>query len=177
MALATLLAAPFAFGRPPEVADVLLLGDSLAGQLGWRFAKEATARGKRFLYSFRPGSSTKQWLHHDWFEQKIKQHPAKCVLVSLGVNCTRSERPKLAHHIRILYTLVPKATSVVWLLPPPLKQSTKYLTDAVEKVREGRDLVVFSPGALPLESDGIHPTDAGHKQWAKLLAERIWGPR
>jgi lysophospholipase L1-like esterase len=45
--------------------------------------------------------------------------------------------------------------------------STEYLRQAVS----GES---FDPGPLPLESDGIHPTDAGHRKWAELIAEHLF---
>lgn len=196
--LATLLIAPYAFSKPPEIADALLVGDSLAGQLGPRLAKEATARGKKFLYNFRAGSSTRQWARGKLLERVLRQHLTRVVLISLGTNCTRVERPKLHTDVRnvLAQANIEKrsgkmvkiiTTPVLWLLPPPLKFDTEYIRKAVagRYVDHGRcrRLLVageelprpFFPGKLPLESDGIHPTDAGHKQWAALLAKELWG--
>jgi len=175
--LATLLLAPYAFSKPPELADALMVGDSLCGQLAPRFAKEATARGKKFLYNYRAGSSTRQWLLRGWFKQVVAAHPARIVLVSLGTNCTRAERPGLRKDMFDVQTQCRRtyengergAMPILWLLPPPLKFSTDYIWKAVGKIP------FFFPDKLPLESDGIHPTDAGHKQWAALLAKELWG--
>lgn len=164
--LLTTLIAPYAFAKPPELADALLVGDSLAGQLGPRLAKEAGKRGLRFLYNYRAGSSTRQWVRGRWLPKVEGPHPTRLVLVSLGVNCTKAERPRLAADMR---SLVSQTTvDVLWLLPPPLKMDTDYIRKAVSGPS-------FYPGELPLESDGIHPTDAGHKQWAALLAKELWG--
>lgn len=171
--IATMLVSPYALATP--MADVLLVGDSLAGQLGPRFAKEATARGKRFLYNFRAGSSTRQWARGNWLHKVLARHPSRLVLVSLGVNCTKAERKKLRGDMQEVRAqsvqIVEKVGSIIpvlWLLPPPLKFNTDYIREAVE----GKS---FYPGKLPLESDGIHPTDAGHKEWARLLAKELWG--
>lgn len=162
--LAALLAAPAALAKAPPV-DALLVGDSLAYQLGPRLAQSMRAKQRRLALDGRGGSSARQWLREGWFRRAVKQHPARIVLVSLGVNCTRPERPKLGDDIEALLALAP--APVLWLLPPPLKMDTAYLREAMRGE-------AFAPGPLPLESDGIHPTHEGHTRWAELLVARLW---
>lgn len=166
--LATLLATPVALAKPRVPADALLVGDSLAYQLGPRLWRAMHERQLHLALDGRGGSSAHQWLKKGWFRRVVHNHPARIVLVSLGVNCTSSERPKLADEIRALIKLSP--APVLWLLPPPLRMDTTYLRKAVQGP-------AFDPGPLQLESDGIHPTHKGHERWAQLLVEHLWPSR
>jgi lysophospholipase L1-like esterase len=47
---------------------------------------------------------------------------------------------------------------------------TQYVHDAVA----ASEVFAFSPGALPLESDGIHPTFRGAQEWASTIARVLW---
>jgi len=161
----TAMSALLLLGAAPSPADALLVGDSLAFQLASRLFK--AMRPRVLAADGRGGSSTRQWLRDRLFRQAVLSRPARVVLVSLGVNCTRAERPGLAADIKKLVTSSP--VPVVWLLPPPLKFDTGYLHNAVAEA----GCRSFDPGALPLD-DGVHPTDAGHKRWAELLVEHLW---
>lgn len=167
--LASLLVAPSLLAEEAPPVDASLFGDSLAYQLAPRLRAVAQQKDRRFYADGRGGSSTRQWRQRGWFRRGLEHHPATIVLVSLGVNCTHVERPKLADDIKALVELCP--FELLWLLPPPLKMSTDYLRDAVAKV----GCPAFDPGVLPL-GDGIHPTDAGYKQWAAMLAEHLLWP-
>lgn len=151
---------------PPATA--LLVGDSLAYQLGPRLAKLMRAKQLRLAHDGRGGSSARQWLREGWFQRSTHAHPANSVLVSLGVNCTRSERPGLAEDVAALVAQSP--APVLWLLPPPLRMDTAYLERAVATA----GCSSFAPGELELEHDGIHPTDAGHRHWAAMLVQHLW---
>lgn len=161
-----LLASPVLAG--PRIVDALLVGDSLAYELGPRLGVAMRERGRTLAVDGRGGSSTRQWFRLHWFERAIVRHPSRVVLVSLGVNCTKSERPALRDDIAHLLEIAEvHGRSVLWLLPPPLRVNTNYLREAVS----GR---TFFPGRLALESDGIHPTHAGHQRWARLLVDHLW---
>lgn len=162
-----MLVAPVAMAAPTPVS-ALLVGDSLAFQLGPRLAKAMNP--KRLAFDAKGGSSARQWLREGWFRRAVERHPSALTLVSLGVNCTKSERPKLAAAIEALASLV-KHGELVWLLPPPLRFDTQYLRDAV--VEAG--VTAIEAGPLPLESDGVHPTFRGHELWATALVEALWG--
>lgn len=162
--LLALLTAPIASAKA-KPADALLVGDSLAYQLGPRLWKAMHSHKLQLAYDGRGGSSARQWLRKGWFRQATRKHPADVVLVSLGVNCTKGERPKLADDIKALISLSP--APVIWLLPPPLRMDTTYLRSAVQGPS-------FDPGTLPLESDGIHPQHKGYVRWADLLIEHLW---
>lgn len=149
--------------RPP--VDALLVGDSLAYQLASRLRKEMGTR--KLAADGRGGSSTRQWRQKHWYQRAVERNPSGVILVSLGVNCTRVERPKLADDMQALLDLSP--FPVLWLLPPPLKFNTQYLRDAVAKT----GCKTFDPGELPLD-DGVHPTHAGYVKWASLLATSLW---
>ena len=167
-ALSALLVAPAALASPAPAA-ALLVGDSLAFQLAPRLRK---AMGERRLAADgRGGSSTRQW-RDKWFRRAVERYPGGVVLVSLGVNCTRSERPRLAEDIGALVDVCEDVfqRQLLWLLPPPLKFSTKYLRDAVAEV----GCSSFDPGVLPL-GDGVHPTHAGYEKWATMLVKKLYG--
>jgi hypothetical protein len=163
--LGAMLSAPVAAAASPP--DFLLVGDSLAYQLGPRLHAALKGNDKRLAWSGRGGSSTRQWRRLGWFAATLRRYAAPKVLVSLGVNCTSSERPGLAKDIDALLRLATDR-EVVWLLPPPLKFSTEYLTHAVMDV----GVAAYAPGPLPLV-DGIHPTDAGYRTWAEKITERF----
>lgn len=164
--LSTLLVAP-AVAAEQKPVDAVLLGDSLAYQLASRLRAEMKTRDRQLYAEGRGGSSTRQWRQKQWFRRALREHPGAVVLVSLGVNCTRVERPKLADDMQALIDLSP--FPVLWLLPPPLKFSTQYLRDAVAKT----GCKTFDPGELPL-GDGVHPTHAGYQKWASLLVTSLW---
>lgn len=165
--LSLLLSSPALAQQTP--VDALLVGDSLAYQLASRLRK---AMGQRKLAADgRGGSSTRQWRQKRWFQRDLELHPSSVVLVSLGVNCTRVERPKLADDIGVLVDICEDVFQrrLLWLLPPPLKFNTQYLRDAVAEV----GCPSFDPGPLPL-GDGVHPTHAGYEKWASLLVTSLW---
>lgn len=161
--LALVVLAPSVSGARPEPIDVLLVGDSLAYQLGPRLRKAIAPR--RLQTVARGGSSARQWLRHRWFQRAAATYPAKVMLVSLGTNCIRSERPELGAD---MVQLIRQARApVVWLLPPPLRFSTDYIRRAVEQA----EVRSFAPGPLKLEHDGVHPTDSGHQEWARRIEQ------
>jgi len=45
-----------------------------------------------------------------------------------------------------------------------------YLVDAVRAT----EVFAFSPGPLPLESDGYHPTPRGCELWVGTIVETLW---
>jgi len=167
----------------PSEAEYILCGDSMAYVMGPTFRAACGAYRVRGAVWAKGGSSARQWLVKKWFQRVVREHPkASVLLVSLGVNCTRVERPKLAADISKIVNLVNdlmyddgdepnyRAPSVVWLLPPPLAMDTKYLRDAVA----ASEVFSISPGTLPLESDGIHPTLKGVGLWVNTIAETLW---
>jgi hypothetical protein len=151
---------------------VLLLGDSLAFQLGpplWRQAREVKQRVHVRAHG---GSSARQWIQRRWVSRAASSVRAERVLVSLGVNCTRSERPRLAQDIATIVDIIADlGAPTLWLLPPPLRFSTEYLVQAVSEA----GVPSFAPGPLPMESDGVHPTYRGQQRWAQLLVAHLWG--
>lgn len=171
--LAAALVAPL--GTEPDARlkhpECLLLGDSEAYLMARAFRAEAKRCGVPVEVDAHGGTSVRQWLKKRWFEKSLKKHRPRTVLISLGVNCTRVERPVLAHDAGKL-VLVANDLDVapVWLLPPPLRMDTRYLFDAVRAT----GVLAFSPGPLPLESDGVHPTTAGFEAWAGKIAETLW---
>lgn len=173
--LVVTLAAPLAAGNAPPV-DALLVGDSLAFQLGPRLRRAAASRGRTVAYEGRGGTSARQWREKGWLRDAVRRHPSASVLICLGTNCTPGERPRLADDVRALVRKVPQGRGVLWLFPPPLRYSTDYIGKAVEAA----GLRSFSPGPLPMEWDGrlrrpdVHPTDAGHVRWAGMLVDHLW---
>lgn len=167
----------------PSEAKYVLCGDSMAYVTGPSFREVAKIRNVDAAVWAKGGSSARQWLRKKWFERVVKEHPkARVLLISLGVNCTRVERPKLAEDISTIVNLLNdlmyarddevryEAPSAVWLLPPPLAMDTRYIHDAVAK----SEVFAIDPGPLPLESDGVHPTRRGARQWAEYMSRVLW---
>lgn len=154
-------------------ADALLIGDSLAYQLGPRLQQRARAYARRTHTRSQGGSSTRQWVKQRWASRAVSTVRTPRVLVSLGVNCLRAERPRLARDIALVADLIrDQGAEPLWLLPPPLKRlSTDYLHLAVAE----SEVPSFAPGSLKLEPDGVHPTVEGHRRWALLLSLHLWG--
>jgi hypothetical protein len=161
-------------------ASVILAGDSLAFQLGPVLRSVAKAHGVTIAVAARGGSSVRQWLIKKWMERALtKNLSAHTVLISLGVNATRVERPRLLSDIQLLLAILnePKyardgaAPRPVWLLPPPLGVDTSYLRDAVMATGV---FCCFAPENTPLESDKIHPTLRGRYLWSRRIAETLW---
>jgi len=173
--IAAALLAATAEGKQAPL-DALLLGDSLAYQLGPRLWKAARGRGRKTRHSGRGGTSTRQWREKGWFRDAVRDRPSRVVLVCLGTNCTPSERPRLADDARALSRAVPPGERLLWLLPPPLRYSTDYIVRAVENA----GIESFAPGPLPMEWDpklkkpDVHPTDAGHRKWAEKVCDLLW---
>lgn len=160
-------------GADPDARQLqyLLLGDSEAYLLDRPFRAAARAYQVSATTDPRGGSSVKQWLKKHWFERSLKRHSPRTVLVSLGVNCTRVERPSLARDAgELVRVAADLGAEPVWLLPPPLKKDTRYLVDAVAST----GVLAFSPGPLPLWPDGTHPTPRGFEIWAGKIAETLW---
>lgn len=178
------LAAPTSTASPAKSeAEYVLCGDSMAYVMGPTFRAAGRAYGANVDVWAKGGSSARQWLVKKWFQRVVREHPkANILLVSLGVNCTRVERPKLAKDISTIVNLVNdlmyeegdepnyRAPAIAWLLPPPLKMNTQYLRDAVA----ASEVFSIDPGPLPLESDGIHPTIKGVGLWVNYIAETMW---
>lgn len=163
-------------------AAYVLCGDSLAYMLGPAFHEVAKQHGVPVDVVAVGGSSARQWLKKKWFEKVHREHPiAREFIISLGVNCTRVERPKLAEDVSKIVNLVNDfeyekdgrhyAPTPVWLLPPPLAQNCGYLYDAVQK----SEVFAFSPRReVNLLEDGIHPSSRGARAWAEDIAEVLW---
>lgn len=181
------LAAPVSAPAAPKLseAEYVLCGDSMAYVMGPTFRAAGAAYARKVDVWAKGGSSLRQWLRKKWFQRVVREHPkARVLLVSLGVNCTRVERPKLAEDVSTAVNLVNDwmydhfeeepdyqgSPAVAWLLPPPLRMDTRYLVDAVAK----SEVFAFGPGPLPLESDGIHPTHEGVGLWVNKIAETMW---
>jgi lysophospholipase L1-like esterase len=178
--LTSLVAVPLG-AEPERRVEYLLLGDSEAFLLARPLRAEAKRAGVSIAVDARGGSSVRQWLKRGWFEAVLKKHRPRTVLISLGVNCTRVERPVLARDIDELVLIANDMdVAPVWLLPPPLPGSTKYLFDAVAAT----EVFAFAPGPLPLQKvpnpygpgwvDDVHPTPEGFKTWAGKIAEMLW---
>lgn len=163
---------PFgAEAAPSEEPRFLLAGDSEAYLLARPLRAEARTHRVTLAVDARGGSSARQWLKRGWFERALARRPSRMVLVSLGVNCTRVERPVLARDVQDLVLIAnDRGVALCWLLPPPLKVDTRYLVDAVLST----GVFCCAPDVLPLESDGVHPTPAGCKTWAHLIADVLW---
>lgn len=179
--LATLavIAAPVARAEQ-RPADALLVGDSIAYQLGPRLGKAMHARGLRLEVSARGGSSARQWLVKGWMRAAIESKSAELVFVSLGVNCTSSERKALPRDVEGLVALA-HGRRVVWLLPSSTgyRFPVDYARDAVDA--NGLELFEWTgkrPGdrheGLPLEVDRVHLTDAGNVKLAGALVATFW---
>lgn len=156
--------------KPERVQD-LLLGDSEAYLLARPFRAAAQAHRVPVAVEARGGSSARQWLKRGWFEAALKKHHPSTVLISLGVNCTRVERPVLARDAGELVLIANDLdVAPVWLLPPPLTMDTRYLVDAVRST----EVFAIQPGPLPLWPDGTHPTPRGYELWTGTIAETLW---
>lgn len=164
------LALPLVAGGAPAPVSALVLGDSLAFQFGPRLAKVLRRRGHRMALDAQGGSSARQWLRTGRFRKAVEAHPTRALLVFLGVNCLRSERPRLAADIGALAALA--RSPVCWLLPSRegYRFSIDYLYAAVEEAGVSR----FASPPLPLESDRVHLTSGSNERLAVLVADRFW---
>lgn len=169
--LAILLFAPQARA---ESIDVLLIGDSLAYQMAPHLVKVAKEKQVTLRVVAYGGSSVVQWIRKGWVRGALKRWTPRQVWISLGTNCTLSERKKIREDIVKLVMQVD--ASVLWLVPPKLYFSTAYLTDALRDL----ELPVFSIGKLPMgwdkkhNRDDVHPTAEGYRSWARALGEAFW---
>jgi len=118
----------------PEPPQALLLGDSEAYLLARPFRAAAHAYRVPVATDGRGGSSARQWLKRGWFEAALKKHRPRTVLISLGVNCTRVERPVLARDAGELVLIANDLdVAPVWLLPPPLAMDNPQQSEAVSE--------------------------------------------
>ncbi len=161
-ALGALLCLAYAPGRD----GVLLVGDSLAFQLGYRLGPLLRSDGRAFTADGRGGTSAHQWLRLGWFKKAFRQKH-RVVLVSLGTNCTRVQRPALGRTFSRLKEIAEaRGKRMILLFPPPLSMSTDYIETAVRE----SGVETFRIGKLPMDRSGIHPTHEGHVKWAKEIA-------
>lgn len=157
----------------PADPDALLVGDSHAFQLGPRLARAARARGRTVATSARGGSSARQWLELGWYRRAVERYPdAGWVFASLGTNCVKQERKRLAADLARLAAIRPLAL----LLSPTRSFDVSYITHAVvEATSEGAPITVIPhPAELELEHDLVHATDKGLRRWAELIAAGAW---
>lgn len=150
-----------------EEPTTLLVGDSHAFVMERFFRAEARARGVAAEVVSHGGSSVKQWYQRRWLAGALARWPSvENVLVCLGTNCTRIERPRLGEDVRKLLGDA-GSREVSWLLPP-------YHLDYLERAVSEAEVFAFSPGTLPLLSDGVHATPHGYELWARRIAEVEW---
>ena len=155
----------------PKRADVLLVGDSLAFGLGPPLKKLSKARGHEVIVNARGGTTARQWLGEHWFAATLARHRPEVLLVSLGTNCRRPERPVFGDDVAGLLALVPEETRVIWLFPPSsMWFSTQYIRDGLAK----NAVEVIEAGALQLNKDRVHPTIRGNLRWARALVSKLW---
>jgi hypothetical protein len=155
--------------RPLE--SFVLIGDSHAYMMARAFRDVARAYDKRVAVVAHGGSSVRQWLVKKWVQREVlaKYPDATTLLISLGTNCTRVERPRLVDDIKNL--VLQGGRSTYWLLPPPMKMDTTYLRDAVA---HWTGVFPIDPGPLPMMPDGIHVTQRGRYMWAQKIADVAW---
>lgn len=169
--LATLLTSTVATAAPKP--DALLLGDSLAFQLGPRLgaAMNRAQPKRRLALDGRGGSSAREWLRKGWFRRALEHHATDRLLVSLGVNCIRQERRTLARDVESLVEIAGDRM-LLWLLPSSegYRFPLGYAHDAVREA--GAALCIFP--VLPLEADRVHLTDTSNKKLAAMLVDRLW---
>lgn len=165
-------AGSIALAAPVETVErYVLIGDSHAYMMDRAFHDVARAYKKNVGVVAHGGSSVRQWLVKKWMEREVlARYPdTTTLLISLGTNCTRVERPELAEDIKKL--VLSGGRSTYWLLPPPMKFDTRYLRDAVAR---WTGIFPIDPGPLPMMADGIHVTWRGRYTWAGKIAETIW---
>lgn len=174
--LAACALAPVASAAP---LSVLLVGDSLAYQLGPRLRPVLQARGRTLVTLGRGGTSARQWVERGWLRAAVQRYPTELLLISLGTNCVTTERPQLGATMRQLAALA--RSPVLWLSPPPLRYNTAYIRAGAAAA----EVTLFEPGKLPMgrERDprrpgrwreDVHPTHAGYQRWARLLTEYLY---
>lgn len=170
--LAALLTSPLVASAAPKL-DALLVGDSLAYQLGPRLGVEMSRAvpKRRLALDGRGGSSAREWLRKGWFRRALERHATDLVLVSLGVNCIRQERRTLARDVESLVEIAGDRM-LLWLLPSSegYRFPLGYAHDAVREA--GAALCIFP--VLPLEADRVHLTDTSNKKLAAMLVDRLW---
>lgn len=170
----SLVAAMTARASPPKKVTCVLVGDSHAGYLATHFRKQARDWGVLVDVFAKPGSSVRQFLRMRWMELVRQRHPeADTIVVVLGTNCTRVERPGIGEDLRRLCAIADEGGEVgrsVIALPPPMRLSTAYLTDAVKTL----SVYSFEAGPLPMMSDRIHATTDGYATWADKIATVLW---
>lgn len=152
--------------RPALVPGrVALIGDSYAVGLGPELAKLLPD----FRYEGHVGTNTWQWATHaaacgdcgDW----LTSFKPDTVLVSLGVN---DVSPKPENYQTIVRALHGIGARVVWIRPP-LARATAAVLDAIAAT--GVPAVPVT--AVPLGADGLHPSGAGYRTWAREIMQAI----
>jgi hypothetical protein len=151
--------------------DCLVLGDSIALQLAPRLAKQMKVSNRRLGLDARAGESARNFLRKHWWRDAVQRYDACPVLASLGVNCTRSERPALADTLAQLDELAGWRAVFLVLPSEGFAFDLTYLHDAV---RAAGVAAIWLP-RVPLETDRVHPTERSHQRIAALVLQRLWG--
>jgi hypothetical protein len=158
---------PLPFSAPP--VD-LLIGDSEAYVLAPRMRKDWSARGAVLVPRHHGGTSLRQWLRKGWAINAMNGGEYRFLLVSLGVNCVKQERKTFARDAEeLVHVAEGRVKEVVWLLPPPIKFSTEYITDGAAL----SGATPFYPGD-DVKTDGVHPTPQGALLWSSRIAEFVF---
>ena len=152
--------------RTPKLREgdrVYLFGDSLAQGLVSPLRKLLASRGIDLVADVQPGTRFDQWVSRG--PNGAVPSGARFALISLGTNDSVANAAHLAQvpgwAQDISASLRSGGVTPVWLLPPPMRFSTRAAVDAV---RATKDPVVEAKD-YP-RYDGIHPTPAGFETWA-----------
>jgi lysophospholipase L1-like esterase len=163
--------------KPSPPKRVALIGDSYAVGLGPELAKIFPD----FKFEGHVGTTSSQWANHaaacgtcgDW----LTAYKPDVVLVSLGVNDGHLSpappvpgvptHPYTGSYQRIVQALQSIGARVVWIEPPAAVK-----TDSRSAI-ESLGVPVVPATQTPLSADGLHPTGAGYRTWAKEIAAEV----
>lgn len=152
--------------KQTDYRRVALIGDSYAVGLG----PELQNIFQEFRYEGHIGTNTAQWASHagtcgqcgDW----LTEYKPDVVLVSLGIN---DSAPRQENYQAIVRALHGSGARVIWIKPPIGAHASSY--SAVRKAIDALGVATVPAPAVPMASDGIHPTS--YSEWAKDVAHAV----
>ena len=155
----------------PSGTTILHIGDLFAGALGIDLDQELKARGVRGVLKYETATYIPTWASKKDLDQYLTSFHPDLVLITLGANELTVPDPSV--RIPTIHRLVARlgGRPCVWVAPPLWKGARPDLLDTIRQ--SAAPCLYLDSGALvpdlPRMHDGIHPSMAARKEWAKAV--------
>lgn len=155
---------------------MLHVGDSMADALGKDLKRELLARGLKAPLSYKEATYIPQWAGHTMgFSQLVAQHDPDLVIITLGGNETAMPDPTVrADAIKRMVAKVGDRPCL-WVAAPLWPDAPN--TGILDVIRDNCapclyvDTNALVKPRMEVLGDGVHPTLAERKRWAKFMIQ------